>query len=110
MDSGYIRVASVRCNYPRGCLFLGGYWGIAFIIIGGVVDGFSTEGSKLLYGQNMSQLDLWIAKEEGYWNIYTNVTGDIYKLEIYNIDIEKSRAEFAYTQSLPSGAVHTTIA
>lgn len=109
-ESGYIRVASMRNNYPRACLFLSGCWGIAFIVIGGSSDNFSTTGSKLLYSPNMSQLDLWIAEEEGCFNIYTNVTGDIYKLEIFNIDIEKSRASFTYTQSLPSGAVHTTIA
>lgn len=109
-DGGYIRIASTRKSYPRGCLFLSGYWGIAFIIIGGLVDSFSIEGSKLLYSPNMSQLDLWYAEEEGYWNIYTNVTGDIYKLEIYNIDIDKSRAEIIHTESLPSGAVHATIA
>jgi hypothetical protein len=109
-DNGYIRVASTRKVFPRVCLFLSGYFGIAFIIIGGnSINNFSTLGSKLLYGRNMSQLDLWFAEEEGYLNIYTNITDDIYKLEIYNIDADKSRVGLIRTENLPSGAVQKTI-
>lgn len=105
-DTGYMRIGRLRSIAPRFLCLIATYTNTFILMVSGNdISNVAITGSKILIGDGSKNVYFHNNTTTDTIDVYITNSGDIYKLEMYNIGGDKSCFDIIHVGSLPSEVV-----